>query len=69
MTHPWLRKNPVMSMWLSTANGMAGSMRGAATSQVKQQVKAVLAEATNENIKRWSASLASPAAKKVTRRR
>ena len=61
MTQPWLKKNPFMSLWLSTANRMAGSMRGAATAQVKRQVKAALTGATNENIKLWSAAVAAPA--------
>lgn len=69
MTQPWLKKNPFMSMWLSTANRMAGSMRGAATAQVKQQVKAALAEATNENIKLWSAAAATPAARSRPKRK
>jgi len=31
MSNPWLKKNPFMSLWLSTANRMAGSLRGQAT--------------------------------------
>jgi hypothetical protein len=34
MSNPWLKKNPFMSMWLSTANRLAGSLRGQATAQV-----------------------------------
>ena len=44
MANPWLKKNPFMSMWLSTANRVAGSLRGQATVQAHRQVKAVLAE-------------------------
>lgn len=58
MTSPWLKKNPFMSLWLSTAHRMAGSMRGSATSQVKQRMTAALADATNEHINRWSAVVA-----------
>lgn len=58
MTSPWLKKNPFMSLWLSTAHRMAGSTRNAATAQVKQQVSAALADATDENVKRWSAVVA-----------
>lgn len=45
MANPWLKKNPFMSMWLSTANRVAGSLRGQATAQANRQVKAVIAEA------------------------
>ncbi len=46
MANPWLKKNPFMSMWLSTANRVAGTLRGHATVQARRQVKAVIAEAT-----------------------
>lgn len=46
MNNPWLKKNPFMSMWLSTANRVAGSLRGQATAQVKRQMNAAVAEAT-----------------------
>jgi len=45
MANPWLKKNPFMSRWLSTANRVAGSLRGQATVQARRQVKAVIAEA------------------------
>lgn len=45
MANPWLKKNPFMSLWLSTANRVAGSLRGQATAQAKRQVKAVIADA------------------------
>ena len=45
MTNPWLKKNPFMSMWLSTANRAAGTLRGHATVLARRQVKAVMAEA------------------------
>lgn len=45
MANPWLKKNPFMSLWLSTANRVAGSLRGQATAQAKRQVQAALAEA------------------------
>lgn len=68
MSNPWLKKNPFMSMWLSTANRMAGSIRGQATAEARRQVKAAAAEAANENIKLWSAAVTGPAAKKTRKR-
>jgi len=70
MSNPWLKKNPFMSMWLSTANRIAGSLRSQAAAQAKRQVKAAVTEATNENIKLWSSAATPPAAKKkATRKR
>ena len=68
MSNPWLKKNPFMSVWLSTANRMAGSLRGQATAQAKRQVKTALTEATNENIKLWSDAV-NPTAVRTKRRR
>jgi hypothetical protein len=58
MANPWLKKNPFMSLWLSTANRVAGSLRGQATAQAHRQVKAAIAEA-----------IAPPAPKAKPRRR
>ena len=68
MSNPWLKKNPFMSMWLSAANRMAGSMRGQATAQLQRQVKAAATAATDENIKLSSAGVKGPAAKKRRKR-
>ena len=64
MSNPWLKKNPFMSMWLSTANRMTGSLRGQATAQAKRQLNAAVNEATNENIRLWTAAGLPPVTKK-----
>lgn len=58
MANPWLKKNPFMSMWLSAANRVAGSLRSKATAQAKRQVKAAITEA-----------ISSPAPKATPRRK
>lgn len=68
MSNPWLKKNPFMSVWLSAANRVAGSLRGQATAQARRQVNAAVAEATRENRKLRSEAL-KPAAPKARRRR
>lgn len=73
MQNPWLKKNPFMSMWLSGANRMAGTMRGLATAQAKRQINAAVTKATNDNLKAllgWTAPIApiSPKAKPKRRR-
>lgn len=54
MRNPWLKKNPFLSMWLSGANSLLGSMRGHATAQARRQVKAAVSEATKANLELWS---------------
>ena len=68
MPNPWLKKNPLMSLWLSTANRMTGSMRARAAAQVKRQVSGAVAEATRDNLKLWP-DAAKPALPKAKRRR
>ena len=46
MSNLCLKKNPFMSIWLSTATRMTGSLRDQATAQTKRRPKAVVA-ATN----------------------
>ena len=45
MSKPWLKRNPFMSLWLSTANRVAGSMRGQVTAELRRQANAAVAEA------------------------
>jgi hypothetical protein len=68
MSNPWLKKNPFMSMWLSSANKMAGSMRGQVTAEAKRQVNAAVTKATDENLKHWF-DVAKPAAPKARAKR
>ena len=65
MSNPWLKKNPFMSIWLSTANRMASTMRGQATAQAKRQINAVVTKATDDNLKTLlgTTTPASPKAK------
>ena len=51
MKNPWLKKNPFMSMWLSGANRIAGTMRGQTSAQARQQVSAAVTKATSDNLK------------------
>ena len=69
MRNPWLKKNPFMSMWLSGANGIAGSMRGHATANAKRQVKTAVSEATRANLKLWSDAVKATTTKPRTKRK
>lgn len=70
MSNPWLKKNPFMSMWLSAANRIAGTMRGQAAAQAKRQISAAVTKATNDNLKAMTGGTApaSPKAKPKKRR-
>jgi len=69
MPNPWLKKNPFMSAWLSTANRMTGTLRGQATAQAKRQVNAALVKATTASLEPWFAPTSPSAAKAKPKRR
>jgi len=58
MQNPWTKKNPFLSMWLSSANAVAGSARGHATAAAKR--------ATTQF---WTEALKPPKTKKRKARR
>ena len=37
MANPWTKKNPLLSMWLSGANALAGKARSAGAAEAKRQ--------------------------------
>ena len=65
MSNLWSRKNPFMSLFLSNANRLAGTLRGQATAQAKRQISAAVSKATNDNLK----AVLGAAAPKAKRRR
>ena len=58
MKNPWTKKNPLMSMWLSGANRVAGSARGQASAAAKRQA-----------VDFWTTALTPPKPKKRKSRR
>ena len=44
MKNPWLKKNPLMSMWLSGANAIAGRARSIASAETRKQQAALSKE-------------------------
>jgi hypothetical protein len=68
MKNPWLKKNPAMSMWLSAANSVAGSVRGKASAQAKRHANKMIADSNAQIIDFWTGKAArSPKAKKKPR--
>ena len=58
MKNPWTRKNPFLSMWLSGANAIAGSVRGHAISHAKRQMTAAVKKSTKQVTDFWTNGLA-----------
>lgn len=76
MTNPWLKKNPFMSLWLSGANAVAGSMRGHAAAQAKRQAAAAkrqaaaaMTNATRDILNLWTGARAPSLPAKRKKRR
>jgi hypothetical protein len=51
MRNPWLKKNPLVRMWLSGANAVMGSARSRATAEGKRQAAVIMAEGTKQIIR------------------
>jgi hypothetical protein len=64
MRYPWLKKNPLMSMWLSGANAVMGSARSRATAEGKRQAAVIMAEGTKQMVRFWTGGLMAPAPRK-----
>lgn len=69
LKNPWLKKNPLLSMWLSGANRIAGSVRGHATAQAKRQVAATAKKASTETARLWTDALTGSRPAKKRKRR
>lgn len=69
MKNPWLKKNPLLSMWLSAANAAAGSARGRATAEAKRQARAATTNSIRQVTDFWTDALTPAAPKKKKKRR
>lgn len=62
MRNPWTKKNPLMSLWLSAANKVAGSARGQVAAAVRREAATAQAQAARQIADFWTGRPA-PAAK------
>ena len=53
MSNPWTKKNPLMSMWLSGANRVAGSARSQLTAELKKSAAQANKKAVSEAMNVW----------------
>ena len=66
MANPWTKKNPLLSLWLSGANALAGKARSAGIAEAKRQQTGLAKQAA----RLWSgASLADTKPKAKPKRR
>jgi hypothetical protein len=69
MKNPWIKKNPLLSMWLSGANAVAGSARNRATAEAKRQAATMMTNGAKQIAHFWSIALMAPAPPKKKKRR
>jgi hypothetical protein len=69
MKNPWTKKNPLLSMWLSGANAVAGSARSRASAAAKRQATTMMNEGIKQMADFWTGGLASPAKPRKKKRR
>jgi len=67
--NPWLKKNPLMSMWLSGANAAAGAVRGRMMAECRRQRAAMVNEGIKQATDFWTGVLgAKPPVKRRKKR-
>ena len=73
MKNPWLKKNPLLSMWLIGANAVVGSARGRAAAIAKRQAATMMNEGMQQGMKQmsdfWTGALTPPPTRKKRKRR
>jgi len=57
MKNPWTKKNPLLSMWLSGANAVAGSARSRANAAVKRQATTTMNQGMKQVADFWTDAL------------
>lgn len=57
MKSPWTVKNPLLSMYLSGANAVAGAARGRITAEFKRQARMMMTVGARQMMDLWSGML------------
>ncbi|OGB25979.1 MAG: hypothetical protein A3I66_09830 [Burkholderiales bacterium RIFCSPLOWO2_02_FULL_57_36] len=68
MKNPWTKKNPLLSMWLSGANAVAGSARSRGTAALKRQARSEMTKGMKQVTDFWTGAMVPTAPKKKKRR-
>lgn len=64
----WNRKNPLLSMYLSGANSVAGAARARANAEIRRRTKAMMAAGVKQMSGFWSDVLTGPPPRKRKRK-
>jgi hypothetical protein len=60
MANPWSKKNPFMSMWLSSANAVAGRGRSLASAEISKQQTALIRQTARFWSGAWYSAVKAP---------
>ena len=69
MANPWTKKNPLLSLWLSGANAVAGKARSAGAAHAKRQQASLAKHAASFWSGAWLADTEPKSKPKPKRRR
>jgi len=69
MKNPWTSRNPFLSLWLSGANAVAGSVRARAIAESRRQAALLSAQGMRQITDFWTGAWLAPPPKKKKRRR
>jgi hypothetical protein len=64
MRNPWTKKNPLLSMWLSGANAVAGSARSRMLAASRRHAVTMMTQGTKQVLDFWTGGWARPVKKK-----
>jgi len=67
MRNPWLKKNPLMSLWLSTANSAMNSARAHAAASAKRHTVTAMSSGTKQVVDFWTSALTTSRKRRKTR--
>jgi hypothetical protein len=69
MKNPWMKKTPLMSMWMSGANTVLGLARSHAAAQAKRQTAAIMLEGHRQMMRFWTVAVTARPSRKKKRSR
>jgi len=68
-SNPWTKKNPLLSIWLSNANAIAGAARSRAIAEGHRQMSQMMTQGAKQVIDFWTGAAMMPTPKRKRRSR
>ncbi|HEY2884950.1 MAG TPA: hypothetical protein VGJ08_07025 [Rhizomicrobium sp.] len=69
MKNPWIKKNPLSSIWMSGANAVFGAARSRAIGEAHRQTAIMTSAITKQALKFWGINPPVPARRKKRKSR